>query len=131
MKILLLDLCQVIKCLTLFKQQINFLGGIGQLNKARKPNYLIVDKNTTVTDIEEAFKDFCTRGDIAIILINQHVAEMIRYAVDQHTTSIPAVLEIPSKEMPYDPSKVSSLFLILLCWLKRKNYTLFFFLIKI
>uniref|UniRef100_A0AC34GMR7 V-type proton ATPase subunit F n=1 Tax=Panagrolaimus sp. ES5 TaxID=591445 RepID=A0AC34GMR7_9BILA len=85
------------------------LGGIGQLNKARKPNYLIVDKNTTVTEIEESFKDFCTRGDIAIILINQHVAEMIRYAVDQHTTSIPAVLEIPSKEMPYDPSKDSIL----------------------
>jgi hypothetical protein len=28
--------------------------------------------------------------------------------VDQHTASTPAVLEIPSKEMPYDPSKVSN-----------------------
>lgn len=85
------------------------LGGIGQLNKARKPNYLIVDKNTTVTEIEEAFKDFVSRDEIAIVLINQHVAEMIRYTVDQHTASIPAVLEIPSKEMPYDPTKVSIL----------------------
>lgn len=82
------------------------LGGIGQLNKARKPNYLIVDKNTTVNEIEDVFKDFCARDDVAIILINQHVAEMIRYTVDQHTASIPAVLEIPSKEMPYDPTKV-------------------------
>lgn len=32
------------------------LGGIGQLNKARKPNYFIVDKNTAVTEIEEVFK---------------------------------------------------------------------------
>uniref|UniRef100_A0A7E4V5F7 V-type proton ATPase subunit F n=1 Tax=Panagrellus redivivus TaxID=6233 RepID=A0A7E4V5F7_PANRE len=85
------------------------LGGIGQLNKARKPNYLIVDKNTTVLEIEEAFKEFVARDDIAIILINQHVAEMIRFTVDQHTASIPAVLEIPSKEMPYDPSKDSIL----------------------
>ncbi|CAI4232241.1 unnamed protein product [Auanema sp. JU1783] len=85
------------------------LGGIGELNKARKPNYLIVDKNTVVQEIEDAFKSLCSRDDIAIILINQHIAEMIRYAVDQHTASIPAVLEIPSKEAPYDPSKDSIL----------------------
>lgn len=82
------------------------LGGIGQLNKARKPNFLIVDKNTTTHEIEEAFKGFCARDDIAIILINQYIAEMIRHIVDQHTASIPAVLEIPSKEFPYDPAKV-------------------------
>ncbi|KAK6039076.1 V-type ATPase, F subunit [Cooperia oncophora] len=93
------------------------LGGVGELNKARKPNYLIVDKHTGVQEIEEAFRSFVARDDIAIILINQHIAEMIRYvvdqhtasipAVDQHTASIPAVLEIPSKEAPYDPSKAS------------------------
>lgn len=65
-----------------------------------------MDKNTSVTDIEETFKSFVSRDDIAIILINQHIAEIIRYTVDDHTASIPAVLEIPSKEMPYDPSKV-------------------------
>ncbi|KAL3077316.1 hypothetical protein niasHS_013305 [Heterodera schachtii] len=85
------------------------LGGVGQLNKARKPNFVIVDKNTSVAEIEDAFRTFCTRDDIAIILINQHVAEMIRYQVDQHVASIPAVLEIPSKEMPYDASKDSIL----------------------
>uniref|UniRef100_A0A0N5AGJ4 V-type proton ATPase subunit F n=1 Tax=Syphacia muris TaxID=451379 RepID=A0A0N5AGJ4_9BILA len=83
------------------------LGGVGELNKARKPNYMIVDKNTAASEIEEAFKTFCSRDDIAIILINQHIAEMIRYTVDQHTSSIPTVLEIPSKEAPYDPSKDS------------------------
>lgn len=66
-----------------------------------------------MTEIEETFKMFVARDDVAIILINQHIAEMIRYVVDQHTASIPAVLEIPSKEAPYDPSKVSySLFLL-------------------
>ncbi|VDK75925.1 unnamed protein product [Litomosoides sigmodontis] len=83
------------------------LGGIGELNKARRPNYLIVDKNTTANEIEETFKDFCSRGDIAIILINQHIAEQIRFVVDEYTASIPAVLEIPSKDAPYDPTKDS------------------------
>jgi V-type H+-transporting ATPase subunit F len=78
----------------------------GQLNKSRKSNFLIVDKNTGIHELEEKFREFCTRDDIAIILINQHVAEMIRYQVDQHVASIPTVLEIPSKEMPYDASKV-------------------------
>uniref|UniRef100_A0A915PJD1 V-type proton ATPase subunit F n=1 Tax=Setaria digitata TaxID=48799 RepID=A0A915PJD1_9BILA len=83
------------------------LGGIGELNKARRPNYFIVDKNTSISEIEETFKDFCSRDDIAIILINQHIAEQIRFAVDEYTASIPAVLEIPSKEAPYDPTKDS------------------------
>ncbi|VDN59479.1 unnamed protein product [Dracunculus medinensis] len=83
------------------------LGGIGELDKSRRPNYLIVGKDTPAGEIEETFKSFCSRDDVAIILINQHIAEMIRYTVDQHTASVPAVLEIPSKESPYDPSKDS------------------------
>lgn len=34
---------------------------------------------------------------------------MIRHAIDAHVQSIPAVLEIPSKEHPYDASKDSIL----------------------
>lgn len=47
------------------------------------------------------------RSDIAIILINQFVADIIRPLVIEHTesTTMPTVLEIPSKEFPYDPSK--------------------------
>ena len=99
------------------------LGGIGELDRSRRPNFLVrpflisvstrrgglfqtVDKNTSVSEIEEAFKAFTNREDIAIVLINQHIAEMIRHVVDEHRRSIPAVLEIPSKEHPYDPSKV-------------------------
>lgn len=34
---------------------------------------------------------------------------MIRHVIDSHTVSIPAVLEIPSKDQPYDPNKDSIL----------------------
>jgi ATP synthase F subunit len=37
------------------------------------------------------------------------IAEMIRGTVDGHDKSLPAVLEIPSKEHPYDASKDSIL----------------------
>ena len=37
------------------------------------------------------------------------VAEMIRHLLDSYTQAIPAVLEIPSKEHPYDASKDSIL----------------------
>ncbi|KAK8781096.1 hypothetical protein V5799_017563 [Amblyomma americanum] len=85
------------------------LGGIGEINKQRQPNFKVVDKNTSVSEIEECFKNFVKRGDVDIILINQNIAEMIRHAIDSHTQSIPAVLEIPSKDQPYDPSKDSIL----------------------
>ena len=45
------------------------LGGIGQLNKARKPNYFIVEKGTSVMEIEESFRSFLARDDIAIVRI--------------------------------------------------------------
>lgn len=54
-------------------------------------------------------RSFLARNDIGIILINQFIAEMIRHAIDAHMQSIPAVLEIPSKEHPYDASKDSIL----------------------
>ncbi|XP_069835527.1 V-type proton ATPase subunit F [Dendropsophus ebraccatus] len=85
------------------------LGGIGELNKNRKPNFLVVEKETSVTEIEETFRSFLQRDDIGIILINQFIAEMIRHAIDAHNLSIPAVLEIPSKEHPYDANKDSIL----------------------
>jgi len=37
------------------------------------------------------------------------VAEMIRHVIDRYTQTIPAILEIPSKEHPYDASKDSIL----------------------
>ena len=85
------------------------LGGIGEMNKNRQPNFMVVDKNTSVSDIEDCFKKFVKRDDIDIILINQNVAELIRHTIDGHTTPTPAILEIPSKDHPYDPNKDSIL----------------------
>ncbi|KAF0299483.1 V-type proton ATPase subunit F [Amphibalanus amphitrite] len=85
------------------------LGGIGEMNKSRKPNFMVVNKETPLNEIEDAFKKFVTRDDIDIILINQIIAEQIRHVIDGHSSALPAVLEIPSKDSPYDPTKDSIL----------------------
>ena len=58
---------------------------------------------------KECLKKFIKRDDIDIILINQNVAEIVRHVIDAHTAPLPAILEIPSKDHPYDPSKDSIL----------------------
>ncbi|KAJ0053727.1 hypothetical protein Pint_03213 [Pistacia integerrima] len=85
------------------------LAGVGNVDLRRKTNYLIVDAKTTVKQIEDAFKEFSSREDIAIVLISQYVANMIRFLVDSYNKPIPAILEIPSKDHPYDPAHDSVL----------------------
>ena len=92
-------------------------------------NFFVVDTKTETPVIEQAFETFTQkRNDIAILLINQHVcssspatvnvniwltlikiAEKIRSRVDNYTEAFPALLEIPSKDHPYDPEKDSVL----------------------
>ncbi|KAG1668467.1 hypothetical protein FOA52_005240 [Chlamydomonas sp. UWO 241] len=90
------------------------LSGVGNVDIRKKTNYLVVDSKTTTKQIEQAFKEFVAREDIAILLISQNVANMIRLTVDQHQKAVPAVLEIPSKDNPYDPNADS-----LLCRVKH------------
>ncbi|KAK8541520.1 hypothetical protein V6N12_014152 [Hibiscus sabdariffa] len=85
------------------------LAGVGNVDLRRKTNYLIVDSKTTVKQVEDAFKEFTTREDIAVILISQYVANMIRFLVDSYNKPVPAILEIPSKDHPYDPAHDSIL----------------------
>ncbi|RDB28411.1 V-type proton ATPase subunit F [Hypsizygus marmoreus] len=85
------------------------LAGIGHINEQQKKNFLVVDAKTQVSTIESAFQEFTERKDIAILLINQHIAEKIRPTVDLYQQAFPALLEIPSKDHPYDPSKDSVL----------------------
>ncbi|KAK8961591.1 V-type proton ATPase subunit F [Platanthera guangdongensis] len=101
------------------------LAGVGNVDLRRNTNYLIVDSTnllcfsillsffssikTTVKAIEEAFKEFTTKDDIAIVLISQYVANMIRFLVDSYNKPVPAILEIPSKDHPYDPAHDSVL----------------------
>ncbi|CAN1152439.1 V-type proton ATPase subunit F [Linum perenne] len=85
------------------------LAGVGNVDLRRKTNYLIVDSKTTVKQIEDAFKEYTSREDIAIVLISQYVANMVRYLVDSYNKTFPAILEIPSKDHPYDPAQDSVL----------------------
>ncbi|GJT00865.1 V-type proton ATPase subunit F [Tanacetum coccineum] len=85
------------------------LAGVGNVDLRRKTNYLIVDSKTTVKQIEDSFKEFTTRDDIAIVLISQYIANMIRFLVDSYNKPVPAILEIPSKDHPYDPAHDSVL----------------------
>ena len=85
------------------------LAGVGHVDMRRNTNYMIVNQHTQVRAIEAKFKELTARDDIAIVLISQNVANMIRHAIDQHTRAVPSVLEIPSKDQPYDPGQDSLL----------------------
>ncbi|KAI0459632.1 ATPase, V1 complex, subunit F [Xylaria acuta] len=88
------------------------LAGIGHVTNPpdSQKNFLVVDGKTETSAIEAAFESFTTqRKDIGIVLINQHVADKIRYRIDTYTAAFPTILEIPSKEHPYDPEKDSVL----------------------
>ena len=84
------------------------LAGVGHVDGQGKRNFLIVEAKTHQKEIEEKFQELTTRKDVCMIFITQGCADEIRYAVDAYTNSgqvIPTVLEIPSKEQPYDPRK--------------------------
>ncbi|KAK4165243.1 ATPase, V1 complex, subunit F [Cladorrhinum sp. PSN259] len=88
------------------------LAGIGHVTQPpdNQKNFLVVDSKTDNAAIEAAFERFTNeRKDIGIVLINQHIADRIRHRIDTYTQAFPAVLEIPSKDHPYDPEKDSVL----------------------
>lgn len=64
---------------------------------------------TPLPAIEEAFKTFTTREDVGVLLITQTIAGTIRHMLDNYTNPVPAILEIPSKDQPYDPNQDSIL----------------------
>ena len=82
------------------------LAGIGERNE-NSTNFLIVNSTTEKAQIEAFFKSLIVRKDIGIILISQHVAEIIRETLDAYDEIIPTVLEIPSKNHPYSIEKDS------------------------
>ncbi|KAJ5232655.1 hypothetical protein N7468_005611 [Penicillium chermesinum] len=83
---------------------------MSQIPPDAQRNFLVVDAKTETAEIERTFRTFTQeRKDIGVVLINQHVAERIRHSVDAFTDPFPAVLEIPSKDHPYDPEKDSVL----------------------
>lgn len=46
--------------------------------------------------------ELTSRDDIAIILITQNVASRLQSIIESYTSPLPAILEIPSKDQPYD-----------------------------
>lgn len=151
------------------------LAGVGDVDLRKRSNFLVVDGKTTARQVEAAFKDFTGREDVAIVLVSQPIANMIRHVIANHNKvgfisccmrargragivaqaqaphvcqcwrwqgrcrrvgmqharpspaaawpllprltphhpcspqAIPAVLEIPSKDSPYDPNQDSLL----------------------
>ncbi|CEH12731.1 vacuolar atp synthase [Ceraceosorus bombacis] len=86
------------------------LAGVGDVAPDGSKNFTIVTPSTPVSEIEASFNTFTNeRKDIGILLINQHLAQKIRPIVDKYQQAFPALLEIPSKDHPYDPSKDSIL----------------------
>ena len=84
------------------------LAGTGHRDGSGASNFLVVDAHTKHSEIAEAFNALTVRKDIGVIVINQHIAEDIRPALKEYASTgkvIPTVLEIPSKDHPYDPEK--------------------------
>ena len=56
------------------------------------------------------FVSFLSPRPLPFSVFHAHkIADMIRYSVNAYTKPVPAILEIPSKDMPYDPNKDSVL----------------------
>lgn len=88
------------------------LAGIGQndASTGAKNFFVYHEDKTTKEQLEAKFREFTQeRKDIAIVLVNQFVADIIRATVDAYVEPFPAILEIPSKDHPYDPEKDSVL----------------------
>lgn len=84
------------------------LAGIGDRSSKKGPNFFVVEKDKKEQElgkIVDAFKHFTTRGDISILLINQSVADEIRFVLHEYNQMTPTVLEIPSKDNPYDETR--------------------------
>jgi ATP synthase F subunit len=61
------------------------LAGVGDVDVRRRSNFLVVDSKTTVRAVEAAFKDFTNREDVAIVLVSQPIANMIRHVVSTYS----------------------------------------------
>ena len=81
------------------------LTGMGERNLKNQTNFLIVDKDTDDETIETTLRSFLERTDIGIVLISQNVAERVRNIIVEHNKVLPTILEIPSKDTPYEADK--------------------------
>ncbi|KAG8457907.1 hypothetical protein KFE25_011973 [Diacronema lutheri] len=81
------------------------LAGCGNVDEKRNSNFLVVDAKTSHAQIEEAFNKFTKDPRISILVINQYIAHEMRGTLDKWAElgeKRPAILEVPSKEHPYE-----------------------------
>jgi len=86
------------------------MAGIGHVDGQGRKSFMVVDAKTRRADIVENFLSYTGRSDVAMVLMTQSVADDIRETVTEYTTSgkvVPTILEIPSKDIPYDMGKDS------------------------
>ena len=82
------------------------LAGIGHRDEKNRVNFLVVDpERTKHEDVVGFFKATSTREDVSVILITQTIAQDIRYILNTYDRVIPTVLEIPSKDKPYNEAQ--------------------------
>lgn len=83
------------------------LAGVGDSDprKSRGPNWLVVTKSTPLQEIESEFRRLVSRPDIGVVIVCQHIANDIRHLIAELVDPLPCVLEIPSKDVPYDSEK--------------------------
>lgn len=60
------------------------LTGIGERNRKGEANFMIVTKDTSLSQIEVFFKKLLEREDIGIVMISQNIAEQIRNLIAEH-----------------------------------------------
>ena len=86
------------------------LTGMGE--KKNGYNFIIVDKEMTDQKLEEGFTKFLN-DSYGVIFMAQSAADRMRSLIVDHQNNeellVPTILEIPSKDAPYDPTKDSML----------------------
>ena len=87
------------------------LTGVGQRGARGENNYMIVNNDTTDQQLEEKLAQLLGGNDVGIILIAQSAAERVRNMIVEHNENeeklLPTIMEIPSKDQAYDPTKDS------------------------
>jgi len=81
------------------------LAGVGERGDKGQTNYFVHTSDTKAAELEEVFKKFLNDRMIAVILVNQVIAQNhLRVSIDKAQGDGEKVIcEIPSKEHPYEP----------------------------
>merc|ERR1711879_419213 len=86
------------------------LAGAGHVDGQGKKNFMIVGDQTNAAETAAFFDELTERTDLAMILITVTAAETIQQTLENYAAGgkiVPTILQIPSKEKPYDPKKDS------------------------